>query len=161
VNRKSGISLLDVIIIILIVGVIAALVMPKTREKEKLEAERKCRENMELINKAMVDFFSTGGEMSLLEEGEEVADTTESGEEKESIESKEEAEEGAEEEIKPKLFTDDIELLRPYLPDDFELKCPLDGKEYIIHANDSVFYSISCPNGHGQIIKGELLWEEE
>ena len=156
-NRKSGISLLDVIILILIVGVIAALVIPKTREKEKLEAEMKCRENMELINIAMVDFFSTSGDLSLLEEGGEVVDTTESGEE---VESKED-EEGAEEEVKPKLFTDDIELLRPYLPDDFDFKCPSSGKEYIIHARDSIFYSISCPSGHGQIIKGELSWDEE
>ncbi len=154
-ERKSGISLLDVIILILSIGVIAALLIPKTREKEAKEQEAQCRAKMELINKAMVDYFSTCGDVTLLNQSEEVdtSDTTKSVDKK--------SDEEAEEEAKPHLFTDDPELLKPYLPEGFDFTCPENGKEYILHARDSVFYSISCPNGHGQVIKGQFTWEEE
>ncbi len=155
---KSGISLLDVIILILVVGVIAALVIPMMREKDLVEAEKACRAKMELMNKAMVDFFSTSGDPALLNQPEkpvepettEVATPAPKGKGKEPPV-----------EVKVRMFTDDMNLLKPYLPEGFDFKCPLDGQEYVVIVRDSVFYSISCKNGHGQVIKGEFTWEEK
>ncbi|MCK5832040.1 hypothetical protein KAH81_00050 [bacterium] len=159
-NHKSGISLLDVIILILIVGVIAALIVPKMKKNEIEEAEKECHARMETLNSAMVDFFSTYGDTSLLHASDEPAEpeTTEVAEEDAKDN---ENEEETVEKAKVRLFTNDIELLKPFLPEDFIAKCPIDGKEYIIHARDSIFYSISCPSGHGQVIKGQFTWEEE
>ncbi|HHS50782.1 MAG TPA: hypothetical protein ENN07_06670 [candidate division Zixibacteria bacterium] len=152
-NRKSGISLLDVIILILIVGVLAALLIPKAREGKLLEAEAECRERMTSINNAMLSFFDTFGDTTLLHAPVE-PDSAEA-------EAKTKAEKADSAKVKVKLFTDNVDLLKPYLPDGFAFKCPLDGEEYIIHARDSLFYSISCPNGHGQVIYGRFTWEDE
>lgn len=156
-NRKSGISLLDVVIVILIAGVIAALVIPRTRLHRKEQAETDCRIKMLAISDAMMRFFTTSGDTTLLniDETPTPLDTTEAAE----VDEEKEDDEG-EEKVKPKLFTDDVDLLKPYLPDTFQFTCPLDGEPYIINARDSLFYSISCPNGHGQIIKGQATWEE-
>lgn len=158
-KSRSGFSVLDIVILILIVGVIAALVIPKTRLKRKEQAEINCRERMTTVSEAMLKFFTTGGDTMLLPRNlqEETADDTlaEAGEETAEEEAEEE-----EEEMRPHLFTDDMEELAPYLPDTFKAICPLDGEDYVIHTKDSVFYSISCPNGHGQIIKGQATWED-
>lgn len=155
-KKNSGISLLDVIILILIVGVIAALLIPKARLEKEEQSMIKCRERMLMISDAEMEFFATRGDTTELNPDlkETSEDTLELTEENEDVDSEEEVEE------RPHLFTDDLELLKPYLPDSVELVCPLDGKEYIIIAKDSVFYSISCPNGHGQVIKGRETWED-
>lgn len=156
-NSKSGISILDVVIIILIVGVIAALVIPKTRMEEKEQALIACRDQQLAISEAMMRFFTTAGDTSLLTVVEKPAepDTTEEGEKIVPLTDEPDT-------LLPKrLFTDDTTLLRPYLDENYSFTCPLDGDAYIIIARDSVFYSISCPNdGHGQVIKGRATWEE-
>ena len=60
-----------------------------------------------------------------------------------------------------RVFTKDVSELQKVMPDvKLEDTCPLDGRKYIIVARDSFFFSISCPNGHGQIIMGTPTWEE-
>ncbi len=160
VNRRNGISLLDVVILILIVGVIAALVIPNTRMKKAEEAKIRCQEQQMAINEAMVRYFTTAGDTMLLKVKVETAEVDSS----DSTGSEEEvATEEAEGDTMPpiRMFTEDTTLLRPYLPAEYSFTCPLDGDAYIIIARDSSFYSISCPNdGHGQIIKGRPTWEE-
>jgi len=154
VNRRSGISLLDVVILILIVGIIAAILIPKTRLQKAEQSLVKCRAQMMAISDAMLKFYTTRGDTSLLNIGEtgESEDTT-AGAEAETTSTKEE--------LKPHLFTDDTTLLRPYLPEEYSFTCPLDGDPYVIIVRDSIFYSISCPNGeHGQVIKGQATWNE-
>lgn len=161
-NRRSGVSILDVVILILIVGVIAALVIPRTRMREKEQAKIACHEQQLAISDAMMRFFTTAGDTSLLNidtTATEVEDTTA---EEEETEMAKETEEAVEDTIPTiRVFTEDTTLLRPYLDEKYSFTCPLDGDEYIILARDSLFYSISCQNdGHGQVIKGRATWEE-
>ncbi len=154
-SGSIGISLLDVIILILIVGVIAALVIPKARLRKTEKARVDCRTQLTTISDAMMRYFSTSGDTSLLnlEAQEEPVDSADTTEEETEVESEEE-------ELSPHLFTDDTTLLRPYLSDEYSFTCPLDDKPYVIIARDSIFYSISCPNNHGQVINGQVTWEE-
>ncbi len=161
-NRRSGVSILDVVILILMVGVIAALVIPKTRMQKKEQAVVKCHEQQLAISEAMMRFFTTAGDTTLLNIEENPAEETDSTAEAEGA-GEEVIEEEAEEDTIPeiRLFTEDTTLLRPYLDKKYSFTCPLDGDEYIIIARDSIFYSISCQNdGHGQVIKGRATWEE-
>jgi len=162
VNRRSGISILDIVILILIVGVIAALVIPSTRMQKKEQAVVDCHEQQLAISEAMMRFFSTAGDTSLLNISKEPEPDTlaadSSGKTSEEI-AEEETEEDTTRIIR--VFTEDTVLLRPYLAEKFSFSCPLDGDDYIVIARDSIFYSISCQNdGHGQVIKGRATWEE-
>ena len=160
-NRKSGLSILDVIIIILIVGIIAALLIPKARMNKVATAEKECRGRLTEISNAMMKFFTTAGDTAKINQPDVSpvpVDSTVKAEVKKAVK-KGKAVQDSIPPAPPRLFTDDAKLLKPYLPDSFKFECPLDGKSYIFIARDSVFYSISCPNGHGQIIKGEPTWE--
>ena len=154
-NRRTGISLLDVIILILIVGVIAALIIPKARLRKTEKARVDCRTQLLAISDATMRYFTTCGDTSLLnsEIEKEPDDSVVAAEKKLEVETEEE-------EPMLHLFTDDTTLLRPYLADEYSFTCPLDGKPYVIIARDSIFYSISCPDNHGQVINGQVTWEE-
>lgn len=161
-NRRSGISILDVVIILLIVGVIAALVIPKARMEKKEQATIACREQQLAISEAMMRFYTTAGDTSLLTLHEKPVEpeTTEVATEP-APKGKQPAEVVDTTTPPPRLFTEDTTLLRPYLDPKYSFKCPLDGQEYIVIARDSIFYSISCQNdGHGQVIRGRATWEE-
>lgn len=158
-NRRSGVSILDVVILILVIGVIAALVIPKTRMEKKEQAIVECHEQQLAISEAMMRFFTTAGDTTLLNIEENPVEETDSTAEVEDTGEEVETEEDTIPEIH--LFTEDTTLLRPYLDNKYSFTCPLDGDEYIIIARDSIFYSISCQNdGHGQVIKGRATWEE-
>ncbi|MGB9561665.1 MAG: hypothetical protein ACPL6C_02520, partial [bacterium] len=65
-----------------------------------------------------------------------------------------------------RVFTDDINKLKEYLPSWAESlavdgKCPLNKEDYIIIVRDSTFFSITCPNLHGESVKGIYSWEKK
>lgn len=151
---KKGIMLLDIVVIILAIGLIAVLVLPMLQESREKKLEQICRQRMMLISQAQLRYFETAGgkidpnapspDTVALKEGKGKNKTT------------------AQQEIILRSFTNEFSILRKYLPsgaDTFEAVCPLDGRAFIIVARDSFFYSISCPNGHGQIILGSPSWE--
>ncbi|RKZ29669.1 hypothetical protein DRQ33_08610 [bacterium] len=147
-RARKGLMLLDVIIIILVVGVIATLVVPHIRTEEKVKIRDECRQRMLLFSEAQLKYFETGGGMIKPAE----TDSTDTSEVKDE----------QEREI-PRVFTRDIQELKKMLPEEFKDTrpiCPLDGRQFVIVARDSFFYSISCPNGHGQIIMGTPTWKE-
>lgn len=158
-NSKSGISLLDVIILILIAGVIAALLVPKARLQKIERAEVKCRITMQNISDAMMKFFDTAGDTTLLHPKPAPVDTTPKPPQPPKKGKKTTAPIDTLPPIQ-RLFTDDTTLLMPYMPKGSHFVCPLDDRPLIILARDSLFYSISCPNGHGQVIRGQATWED-
>ncbi len=139
--------MLDVLIIILAVGVVASLLLPYIRTERSVRLRDACRRRMKLISEAEMRYFETaGGKITKAS-----ADTSDTSAAK------------AQEHV-ARVFTEDVETLRKFLPegaDTFDFVCPLDGRPFIIVARDSFFYSISCPNGHGQIILGAPTWESK
>lgn len=148
---RRGLMLLDVIIIILAIGVVATLLLPKIRTDKEVRLREACRQRMMLISEAEMKYFETAG-------GRLAPDTTDTTKQ----ETKKKSKKSKKQEIILRKFTDDPEILKKFLPegaDTFDFVCPLDGRAYIIVARDSFFYSISCPNGHGQVILGNPSWE--
>ena len=150
-KKEKGLMLLDALIIILAVGVIASLVLPYIRTEREVRLRDKCREIMKMLSDAELKYFETaGGKINPQSEKDDSASgktSTEKGDTKYI-----------------RRFTKDISELKRFLPegtDTMNLVCPLDGRAYIIIARDSFFYSISCPNGHGQVIMGTPTWEGE
>lgn len=151
-NQRRGLMLLDVLIIILAVGVIASLLLPYLRTEREVKLRDICRNRMKMIAEAELKYFETAG--GKIEQKSETADT---------VVNVENAPEDADSTVIRK-FTKDIDELKKFLPqgsDTFNFVCPLDGREFIIIARDSFFYSISCPNGHGQVIMGTPTWETQ
>ncbi|MCD6594734.1 hypothetical protein J7L68_03570 [bacterium] len=156
-RTRKGLMLLDVIILILAIGVIATLILPYLRTEESLKIRNLCRQRMLLISDAELKYFETAGGQIKPEEksmdSTDVTDTTKVEKEKKATEEKASF---------PRVFTKNFEELKKMVPQDklgdFKSYCPLDGQEYIIMARDSFFFSISCPNGHGQIIMGTSTW---
>ncbi len=149
--------LLDVIIIILAAGVIASLLLPYLRTERDIKIRDECRQRMKLLSEAELKYFETaGGKINPEQKDTAQADTTKA--EKKSAKKGEK--EKSEEQI-VRVFTKDVKELQKVMPNvKLEDTCPLDGRKYIIVARDSFFFSISCPNGHGQIIMGTPTWEE-
>ncbi|MBN1756035.1 type II secretion system protein [bacterium] len=158
--QRKGITLLDVVILILIVGVAAALILPHIRKAETERLEQMCRLRMRILADAELTYYLSGG--LLPEIADSIPDST-LDDSKEIIVDKEEEIELIH------LYTDDIEKLKPFMSDNaggipvsldtISFVCPLDNQEFIFIVEDSLFYSISCPNGHGHVIKGNFSWE--
>ena len=163
-RTRKGLMLLDVIIIILAVGVIATLVLPHLRTEKSVKIRDLCRKRMILISDAELKYFETaGGKIQPEKESTDSTTTADTTNTKNAKNNK--SEENEEEQSIPRVFTKNFEELKKMVSqdklDDFKPYCPLDGREYIIIARDSFFYSISCPNGHGQIIMGTPTWENK
>ena len=149
-RSRKGLMLLDVLIIILVVGVVATILMPYLRTEEEIRIRNTCREKLLLISRCELKYYETaGGKLKVEPAVTDSSDTT--------TEKTAEPDSGI-----VKVFTKDFEELKQFFSEDtkdFTNICPLDGREYIIIARDSFFFSISCPNGHGQIILGTPTWE--
>ncbi len=141
-NRR-GITLMDIIIIILIIGVIVVLIAPREELQREKTSEIQCQRQMKLLSEAEISYFARAG---IMDTDSTVPDS------------------GVQH-----IYTADIEQLRPFLPENIEGKsidpdtisfaCPLDKQKYIITIQDSLFFSISCPNGHGVVVNGSYSWE--
>ena len=155
-RTRKGLMLLDVIIIILAAGVVASLLLPYLRTEREIKIRDECRNRMKLLSEAELKYFETaGGKINPAKKDTAATDTTKA--EKKS----EKKGEKSEEEKIVRVFTKDVSELQKVMPNvKLEDTCPLDGRKYIIVARDSFFFSISCPNGHGQIIMGTPTWEE-
>ncbi|MBN2542801.1 hypothetical protein JXI42_08015 [bacterium] len=152
--KRRGISLLDVIILILIVGVVAALTIPYLRKEKEQNYEETCRLKLKILAEAELNYYISGGQI----EDTTVIDTTDGEEDVEE-----------EEEVIHHVYTDDIMKLMPFMPDNIDgipikadtidFKCPQENSMYIFTVKDSLFYSITCPNGHGVVVNGAYSWE--
>lgn len=163
-KKEKGIELLDIAIIILIAAVVFAILTPKFREQKKMKIAEECRKEIRALSEAEFRFYRENWRKTFIspdslakldslarvykKKGKkppfEIPDTT-------KVE---------------KIFTDDINKLKEYLPSWAETlsidgKCPLDGREYIFVVRDSTFFSISCPNLHGESVKGIYSWEKK
>ena len=155
-RMRKGLMLLDALIIILAVGVIASLLMPYLRTEREVKLRNACRNRMQIISNLELKYFETAG--GKISPEEEKADTTETAEKSKD----KKAEKDTTTYIR--TFTKNVEELKKMLSeeeDTFDFVCPLDGRPFIIVARDSFFFSISCPNGHGQVIMGSPTWENK
>lgn len=163
-KKERGIELLDIAIIILVVAVVVAILTPKFREQKKMRITERCRQEIKALSEAEFRFYKENWRKSFISPDSlakldsiaavyrkkgrkppfQIPDTT-------KVEH---------------IFTDDINKLKEYLPSWAETlnvdgKCPLDGRDYIIVVRDSTFFSISCPNLHGESVKGIYSWEKK
>jgi len=151
--------LLDALIIILVIGVIATLVVPYLRTEKSVEMRETCRIQMKNWSEAQLKYFDTAGGKYDPQAAAAAAESLKAELEKSKKKGKKIA--PADTVVIVRTFTKDLNELRKFLPDgsDTSVVCPLDGREFIVIARDSFFYSISCPNGHGQVIMGSATWE--
>ncbi len=153
---RKGLMLLDVIILILAVALTAALVTPKLRVEKEAKIKELSRQRMLWLSEAEMNYFETAAGRITPEEIESLEALR--GEKKKGAKS------GEEEAPILRYFTDNVEDLIKFLPEDADTTDigvdPLDSREFIIVARDSFFFSISSPNGFGQIILGNPTWEE-
>ena len=140
-SHKFQSILLDALIIVLGIGVIAALLIPKARQERKEFLEKETRERMKLLSEAELRYFSTGGVPP------SEADTT--GEAK-----------ATQPAVHPHLYTTSFDSLKPFLPEGFHPVSPKDSSEFIIFARDSSYFVIVDPNGYGAIVNGQASWEK-
>lgn len=140
---RQGIGLMDVVIVILIAGVIAALLAPKGQIKREEKSEIVCQRRLKTISEAEIAYFAHGG----VQKPDSVVPDSE----------------------RTNVYAEEIQELRSFMPDTIDgkginpdtigLRCPLDNKKYIITIQDSVLFNISCPNGHGVVVNGSYSWE--
>lgn len=163
-KNEKGLELLDVLIIILIGAVIAAIMVPKIKGEKKKKIMDRCRTQIRALSEAEFRYYKDAWRSSLpspdsLAKLDSLATAAKKARKKVSF-------------TLPdtinvvRVFTDDINKLKEYLPSWAETlaidgKCPLDGKNYIFVVRDSLFFSITCPNGHGESVKGILSWEKK
>ncbi len=156
-RKDKGFSILDILIFVLIIAVLVALILPKMKKDEKAENQKIAREKMTQISEAMDEYFKTAaGRIDPNAQAQET-DTLAEGEEVET----EEAEEDSI--VITRVYTDDIEDLKEggFLPEDFEATSPPTGRYFKLFAQDSSYYAIYDPNGHGTVLNGKKLWEED
>ncbi len=162
-RMRKGLMLLDVLIIILAVAVVATIVLPYVRTEEEVKLKKQCRDRLKLLSEAQLKYFETGGKDSLtLAREQAVADSIRKEAEAKKPKGKKTEEVPAPQIVR--VFTDKFEELKKFAPADtsnFLDICPFDGRQYVFVARDSFFFSISCPNGHGQIILGAPTWEDK
>jgi len=60
-KEEKGVTLLVALIIILMAGIIAVLVVPQLKEKEKGKIEELCRSQMKQLSKAEFQYFNEKG----------------------------------------------------------------------------------------------------
>lgn len=154
---RKGVTLLDALIIILAVGVIASLLIPYLRTEREVRLRNACRNRMQIISNLELKYFETaGGKINPAAETADTSDTT--------AHKKSNSKETKRDTSYVRTFTKNIDELKKMLPesgDTFDFVCPLDGRPFVIVARDSFFFSISCPNGHGQVIMGSPTWENK
>ncbi len=156
-RERKGIMLLDALIIILAVGVIASLLIPYIRTEREVRLRNACRNRMQIISNLELKYFETAG--GKIVPKAETTDTSDTTAQKKLVNKKDKPDTSY-----VRAFTKNIDELKKMLPeggDTFDFVCPLDGRPFVIVARDSFFFSISCPNGHGQIIMGSPTWENK
>ena len=140
-SHKFQSILLDALIIVLGIGVIAALLIPKARQEKAEFLEKETRARMKLLSEAELRYFSTGGIPP------SKADTTGDTTTTEPI-------------VHPHLYTTSFDSLKPFLPEKFQPVSPKDSTEFIIFARDSSYFVIVDPNGYGAVVNGQASWEK-
>jgi len=141
-EKRSSKSILDILIIILAVGVVAAFLTPKLRANKAAEEQKICRQRMSELAQAMENYFETAG--GKIKPHKTIADSTAS---EDTVHYR-------------RYYTDNMDELKSFLSDSFVAECPHEAKEFKIIVQDSAFYAIICPNGHGAIVNGTKSWEE-
>ncbi|MFP4459757.1 MAG: hypothetical protein ACLFSQ_09240 [Candidatus Zixiibacteriota bacterium] len=189
-NQKKGFSVLDILIIVLIIAVVLSLYFPLKKEKIQESYMRESRLRLVIMNKAMETYYNTaGGEIDLDPIVEEHVDDTTAVEQIEvSREAVKEATAPTDssDTLGPRrYYTDDFEELKPFLPEaewveekanlmnyevenieefypeNFEPVSYPKIKDMQIFVEDSFYYVINDPNGHGTVLNGKFLWQED
>ncbi len=149
-RKDKGFSILDILIFVLIIAVLVALIIPKMKKDEKAANQSIAREKMTVISDAQEQYFRTAAgriDPDKVEEPDTLAEGEEATEEADSI-------------VIIRLYTDDFEDLKDFLPEDFEPTSPPNGRQFKLFAKDSSYFAIYDPNGHGTILNSKKLWED-
>jgi type II secretory pathway pseudopilin PulG len=157
--RNKGFSILDILIAVLIVAVLAALIIPKKNKDREEAIKTESREKMKEIAKAQDLYFKTAGGKIDPDKVDALLDSLKVEREKAEAQRKKSAQ-PVEIMSFERVYTNDVELLKPLLPQNFNPASPPNGKDYIIVVRDSTYYCIYDPNGNGAVLNGKALWEE-
>lgn len=184
-SRQKGISVLDILIVILIIAVIASIYFPIRKENLHRAYRTESRLRLVILNEAMQDFYKTAGgqieirrpigtedtasavdqvqispEAAIAAAEEEIPDSllperhyTEYFEDLQSfLPNKEWVEE------KARLMNLNVDNISDFYPENFQPVSYPQIRDMIIMAEEGDFYIIYCPNGHGAVVNGRLLW---
>jgi Tfp pilus assembly protein PilE len=150
----KGFSLLDILIVVLFLVMVAAIFIPKRQSDLENKYRKESRDKMMIISTAMDKYFTTAGG-KINPDSLAKVDTLAAKEAKDKNADKSEVKVSI-----ARLYTDDFELLKPFLPKDFSPTSPPNQKEYKIVYKDSTYFVIYCPNGYGTVVNGQALWED-
>jgi len=150
-RTNKGFSILDILIVILLAAVIAALVTPKLKKDKENENRTEAREKMMVIAAALDEYFLTANGTFDIESFNAFRDSVILNNIKIA----------PEDTLRPaRFYTDDFANLSNFLPEGFENSSPPNGKNFMIFSKDSSYYVIYDPNGYGTVLNGKPLWME-